>query len=141
MVGVALVDWAGVRSSLLPVAHREGGDDGEDLLHDAIERYLLKIRDGREIAHPVSYMWTCIRNGALNNRRKNWRLVPLSVHARADPCDDVDERLDDARAIEGIKAAGGDPLIEYYQWWYTPTPADRVWAHRLRQKLKGAIRL
>jgi DNA-directed RNA polymerase specialized sigma24 family protein len=127
---------------LLRTAYRGGANDtndAEDIVQDALCNYIARCRV-KEIADPFNYMYASVINGLASRYRVLGRVVPLWPFQHP-VWDSVDDRLDDEMDIARIKAAGGEPLLEYYQWWHPKaTIADRVWAHRLRQRVRERIR-
>ena len=133
--------WANTRRVLLRVVYRGGANDtndAEDIVQDALCNYIARCRV-KEIADPFNYLYVSVLNGLASRYRSLGRTAPL-VERQHEVWDSVDDRLDDEIDIARIKAAGGEPLLEYYSWWHPKaTIADRVWAHRLRQKIRSQV--
>ena len=130
--------WADVRKSLLSMAYNRAWgqtvEEREDVVQDVLCNYFERCRV-KEITNPYLYLYASTMNRLKSVQRKAWRTVPLVDRHTAS--DDIDERLDDAMDLERIMRAGGEPLIEYYQWWSPKkTPSERVWATRLRQQIR-----
>ena len=128
-----------MRRRLLRTAHQRSrgntSEDCEDIVQEVLCNYIERCRV-KEITDPFRYLYVSVINRLKDMWRLPYQTIPLGDNFSWWD-NDTDDRLDDAMDIERIKAAGGEPLLEYYEWWNKPTPTDRVWAFRLRQKVRA----